>query len=124
MATVDEKLATFKVVTGTDDGFATSFLEAHGWNVEAAVNSFIGGGGGRGAGGGSSSSDADKTPHPAPAPRRGKRPLETEASGNNKKLRVGDVCLGAVHGAGATLVELLQPRPQQAECHVGLMPAT
>ena len=110
MTTVDEKLTTFKVVTGTDDGFATSFLEAHGWDVEAAVNSFIGGGGGRGAGGGSSSSDADKTPHPAP--RRGKRPFETEASGNNKKLRVGDVCLGAVHGAGTTLVELLQPRPQ------------
>ena len=110
MASVDEKLATFKVVTGTDDGFATSFLEAHGWDVEAAVNSFIGGGGGRGAGGGSSSSDADKTPNPAP--RRGKRPFETEASGNNKKLRVGDVCLGAVHGAGTTLVELLQPRPQ------------
>ena len=85
MAT-DEKLATFKVVTGTDDGFATSFLEAHGWNVEAAVNSFIGGGGGPGAGGGSSSSNSDKTP--PPAPRRGKRPLETEASGNNKKLRV------------------------------------
>ena len=110
MATVDEKLATFTAVTGTDDGFANSFLEAHGWDVEAAVNSFIGGGGGRGAGGGSSSSDADKTPNPAP--RRGKRPFETEASGNNKKLRVGDVCLGAVHGAGTTLVELLQPRPQ------------
>ena len=94
MASVDEKLTTFKAVTGTDDGFATSFLEAHGWDVEAAVNSFIGGGGGRGAGGGSSSSDADKTPNPAP--RRGKRPFETEASGNNKKLRVGDVCLGEI----------------------------
>ena len=59
MTTVDEKLATFTAVTGTDDGFATSFLEAHGWDVEAAVNSFIGGGGGRGAGGGSSSSEAN-----------------------------------------------------------------
>ena len=52
MSTEDEKLALFKGVAGTDDdGFATSFLEAHEWNVERAVNSFMGGGG-AGAGGG------------------------------------------------------------------------
>jgi len=63
MATEDEKLATFKAIAGTDDdGFATSFLEAHDWNVETAVNSFIGGGGGgggSGGGGGGGISDAD-----------------------------------------------------------------
>ena len=33
MASEDEKLATFKAIAGTDDdGFATSFLEAHDWN--------------------------------------------------------------------------------------------
>ena len=37
-----EKLAMFKTVVGwNDDGFATSFLEAHGWNVEMAVDSFM-----------------------------------------------------------------------------------
>ena len=63
MASEDEKLATFKAIAGTDDdGFATSFLEAHDWNVETAVNSFIGGGGGgggSGGGGGGGMSDAD-----------------------------------------------------------------
>ena len=58
-----EKLAMFKTVVGwNDDGFATSFLEAHGWNVEMAVDSFMGagGGGGGGAGGaGSGMSDAE-----------------------------------------------------------------
>ena len=45
MAEQAEKLAMFKAVSGTDDdGFATSFLEAHGWNVETAVNSLMGGG--------------------------------------------------------------------------------
>ena len=45
MSTEDEKLAMFKAVADTeDDGFATSFLEAHDWNVEMAVNSFMGGG--------------------------------------------------------------------------------
>ena len=40
-----EKLAMFKAVSGTeDDGFAISFLEAHDWNVETAVNSLMGGG--------------------------------------------------------------------------------
>ena len=33
-----EKLAMFKSVAGTDDdGFALSFLEAHGWNVSGVV---------------------------------------------------------------------------------------
>ena len=53
MADQDEKLATFKAIAGTeDDGFAFSFLDAHGWNVELAVNSLMGGGGAGGVGGG------------------------------------------------------------------------
>ena len=44
MADQAEKLAMFKAVSGTDDdGFAFSFLEAHDWNVETAVNSLMGG---------------------------------------------------------------------------------
>ena len=44
---------------------------------------------------------------------RGKRPLETDASWNqhNKKLRVGDVCLGVFDGE-TTFVKLLQPVAQ------------
>ena len=46
---------------------------------------------------------------------RGKRPLETDASWNqhNKKLRVGDVCLGVFDGE-TTFVKLLQPVHQHA----------
>ena len=72
MADQAEKLAMFKAVSGTDDdGFAFSFLEAHDWNVETAVNSLMGGGaaaaggspsGGAAAAGGSPSVPLDGTP--------------------------------------------------------------
>ena len=61
MADQAEKLAMFKAVSGTDDdGFAFSFLEAHDWNVETAVNSLMGGG--AAAAGGSPSVPLDGTP--------------------------------------------------------------
>jgi len=61
MADQAEKLAMFKAVSGTDDdGFAISFLEAHDWNVETAVNSLMGGG--AAAAGGSSAMEGAAAP--------------------------------------------------------------
>ena len=64
MAEQAEKLAMFKAVSGTDDDeFAISFLEAHDWNVETAVNSLMGvGGGAAAAGSGVTSLSGDPMP--------------------------------------------------------------
>ena len=71
-----EKLAMFKSVAGTDDdGFALPFLEAHGWNVEAAVNSLMGGGPSPSGGAGSSAAAAPPPPQEAADPLLDRAPM-------------------------------------------------
>ena len=53
MADRDAKIEQFCAVAGCDEEFAASFLDGASWNLEAAINNFLGGGNMDGSLGGS-----------------------------------------------------------------------